>query len=393
MRRPRTRNHQHHEATHESEAAEAEYLFSAPPMEPQGVEEAIVVLFALRRWRAGVAVRDTRIDADWCRFGRRLTYHDSTSMFKDVMKMANDGWDVVKAASPTWPWSISGVPKPAMDLNGYPIGLGNLPSQGYALDMFVFTHNGGIYPIGVYTLTFDGDGTVEIINGNQPAQVFSQAGGSGSPSNVYINSTNNNGIVIVITSSNASDYVKNIRLVMPGFQNSYLSEPFNPAFLSEFEPMQQVRMMGLMGLNNTSTQNVGLTWADYTPATYFTQATPTGVNVEYLVDLANVLQENMWVNIPVGADSSFVTNFAQYVEQNLDSNLKVYVEYGNEVWNRVYSSEWSYVNKYAVANNSLFFKPTRFLLPTPGMSCGCSCWSDRSRPACGGESIRRALEF
>ncbi len=168
--------------------------------------------------------------------------------------MANDGWDVVKAASPTWPWSISGVPKPAMDSNGYPIGLGNLPSQGYALDTFVFTHNGGIYPIGVYTLTFDGDGTVEIINGNQPAQVFSQAGGSGSPSNVYINSTNNNGIVIVITSSNASDYVRNIRLVMPGFQNSYLSEPFNPAFLSEFEPLQQVRMMGLMGLNSIDSE-------------------------------------------------------------------------------------------------------------------------------------------
>ena len=82
--------------------------------------------------------------------------------------------------------------------NGYPIGLGNLPSQGYASDTFVFTHNGGIYPTGVYTLTFDGDGTVEIINGNQPAQVFSQAGGLGSPSNVYITSTNNNGIVIAI---------------------------------------------------------------------------------------------------------------------------------------------------------------------------------------------------
>ena len=142
---------------------------------------------------------------------------------------------------------------------------------------------------------------------------------------------------------------------MPGFQNSYLSEPFNPAFLSEFEPLQQVRMMDLMGLN-TSTQNVGLTWANYTPSTYFTQATPTGVNVEYLVDLANVLQENMWVNMPVGADSSFITNFAQYVEQNLDSNLKVYVEFGNEVWNTGYSNEYKYVNNYAVANKLTFFQ-------------------------------------
>ena len=114
-------------------------------------------------------------------------------------------------------------------------------------------------------------------------------------------------------------------------------------------------MMGLMGLN-TSTQNVGLTWANYTPSTYFTQATPTGVNVEYLVDLANVLQENMWVNMPVGADNSFVTNFAGYVEQHLDSNLNVYVEYGNEVWNSDYHTAWLYVDQYAIANNLSFFQ-------------------------------------
>ena len=137
---------------------------------------------------------------------------------------------------------------------------------------------------------------------------------------------------------------------MPGFQNSYLSQPFNPAFLSELEPLQQIRVGGLMGIN-TSTQNVGLTWANETPVTYRTQTKSTGVSVQYLVELANVLQENLWVNMPVGADSSFVTNFSQYVEQNLDSNLKVYVEYGNEVWNYTYGNEWSYVDNYAKANN------------------------------------------
>ena len=99
-----------------------------------------------------------------------LTYASTTSMFKDVMKMSVDAWDVVKAANPTSPWSISGVPEPTMDSNGYPIGLGNLPSQGYALDTFVFTHNGNHYPVGAYTLTFDGSGTIEILNGTQTPQ-------------------------------------------------------------------------------------------------------------------------------------------------------------------------------------------------------------------------------
>ena len=83
-------------------------------------------------------------------------------------------------------------------------------------------------------------------------------------------------------------------------------------------------MTGLMQIN-TSTQNVGETWASYAPATYFTQTGPSGVNVQYLVQLANILQENLWVNMPVGVDSAFLTNFSQYVAQNLDSNLKVYV--------------------------------------------------------------------
>jgi hypothetical protein len=172
-----------------------------------------------------------------------LTYYTTTSIFKDVMKMSVDKWDVVEAASPTFPWSISGVPEPTMDSNGYPIGLGNLPSQGYALDTFVFLGSGPHYPIGTYTLTFDGNGTVEVLNGTSEApQVFSQSGGSGSPSNVYINQTNGEGIIIVILSSNASDYVRNIRLVMPGFQSSYLTQPFNPAFLSEAAPLQQIRV-------------------------------------------------------------------------------------------------------------------------------------------------------
>jgi hypothetical protein len=283
-----------------------------------------------------------------------LNYWDTTLMFKDVMKETDPTWFEIYDSGPLIQPS-SPLPLPAMDSNGYPIGLGNLPSDGLGVATRVFENNGDIYPTGTYTLTFDGSGTVEIIASEQPPQVFSQSGGLGSPSNVYINSTWGLGIQISIVSSNPSDYVRNIRLVMPGFQNSYVSEPFNPAFLSELEPFQFMRVGGLMQLN-TTTQNVGETWAEETPVTYRTQTNSGGVSVQYLVELANILQENLWVNMPVGADSSFVTNFSQYVAANLDSNLKVYVEYGNEVWNTGYFDEWNYVNQYATANNLNFWQ-------------------------------------
>jgi hypothetical protein len=289
------------------------------------------------------------------------TYYTPSPMFVDVMKETADSWTVA-SPSTVGLTNVSGVSEPPMDSNGYPEGLGNLPSQNLCLYTSVFTNNGATYPTGVYTLTFDGDGTVGIANGNENQQVFSQSGGTGSPHNVYINFDAGTGIEIEILASNPADYVDNIRLVMPGFQNTYTTQPFNPTYLAQLEPFQTLRMTGPMNLN-TTTQQVGMTWSEETPFTYRTQTAATGVSVQYLVDLANTLQENLWVAMPVGANTSYVTNFSQYVEQNLDTNLNVYVEYGNEVWNTGYSNEWNYVNNYATSNG-LTFEQSNAILAT-----------------------------
>ena len=65
--------------------------------------------------------------------------------------------------------------------------------------------------------------------------------------------------------------------------------------------------------------------------------------------------------MPVNADSAFVTNFSTYFADNLDSNLKVYVEYGNEVWNSGYTDANNFVHAYEVANNLEFPQATAVL--------------------------------
>ena len=238
-----------------------------------------------------------------------------------------------------------------MDQNDYPVGLGNLPSQGYGLATCMFVNDGNHYPTGTYTLTFDGAGTVDIVNFTGPVQVFSQNGGLGTPFNVNIPTALSGGIVVAITSSDPADYVRNIRLVMPGLESTYQTQPFNPQYLSTLQGFSYLRF-GSIGVNNASwNEEVGMTWADETPVTYRTQAKTTGESVEYMVDLCNELHENMWVNMPVGSDSTYLTNFATYVKDNLDPGLKVYVEYGNEVWNSGYTAEWNYVSAYATANS------------------------------------------
>jgi len=59
----------------------------------------------------------------------------------------------------------------------------------------------------------------------------------------------------------------------------------------------------------------------------------TGAALEYMVEIANVLNTDPWFNIPHLANDDYVKNYAEYVRDNLNENLDIYVEYSNEVWN------------------------------------------------------------
>ena len=52
-----------------------------------------------------------------------------------------------------------------------------------------------------------------------------------------------------------------------------------------------------------------------------------------MIELCNEAQKDMWINIPVMATPQFVQSLAQLIYTDLDPNLNVYVEYGNENWN------------------------------------------------------------
>ena len=52
-----------------------------------------------------------------------------------------------------------------------------------------------------------------------------------------------------------------------------------------------------------------------------------------MIELCNEAQKDMWINIPAMATPQFVQSLAQLIAAELDPNLNVYVEYGNEDWN------------------------------------------------------------
>lgn len=103
---------------------------------------------------------------------------------------------------------------------------------------------------------------------------------------------------------------------------------FNPDWLAHLEGSRGIRFMDWMGTNN-STQSA---WQDRPRPEDFSYSW-RGAPVEIMIELANRLGSDPWFNMPHLADDGYVQAFAETVYEKLATDLKVYVEYSNEVWN------------------------------------------------------------
>lgn len=203
-------------------------------------------------------------------------------------------------------------------------------------------------PTGIYTILYDGEGKLEYpganITNTSPGRDEIQVGKGGF--NLYI------------TKTNPADYIRNIRVLLPGgscnnafnyaknstdcagnykpFEDTYQSEPFHPIFLAEHRPFKTIRLTDLMVTNrlvnkpdNQEPKQV-IDWDDYPTRS---DATWSPVPVEILVNLANTLQADAYINIPHTANNNFVKTLAKVTKATLDKDLNLYVEYSNEVFN------------------------------------------------------------
>jgi hypothetical protein len=135
-------------------------------------------------------------------------------------------------------------------------------------------------------------------------------------------------IFLRVTATDPKNYVRNIRVIMPGFEATYRDNPWHPKFLERWRGAACLRFMDFMHTNGSHVTS----WSERPrpeDATFSTK----GVPAELLVDLANRLQADPWFCMPHKADDDYVRRFALLVKERLDPRLKAYVEYSNEVWN------------------------------------------------------------
>jgi hypothetical protein len=85
-------------------------------------------------------------------------------------------------------------------------------------------------------------------------------------------------------------------------------------------------------LSTNHSANAIVSWADR-PTRERKPTEAEGARWETIVELANTVRRDPWINIPVRANDDYVRNLATLLRDTLDPSLAVYVEYSNELWN------------------------------------------------------------
>ncbi|MBI5840909.1 MAG: S-layer homology domain-containing protein [Chloroflexi bacterium] len=189
----------------------------------------------------------------------------------------------------------------------------------------------GHYPSGQYILLYDGEGTLEY--GYDAAFDASLSTTGRDVLNV---TPTQNGIWIKITETDPNhtgNYIRNIRVIMPGYESTYASQVFHPTFLNLIQKYKVFRFKDWMATDGSIQPG---DWDSRPKQTDARWTAGQGVPLETMIELSNRMKMEPWFNMPHTATDDYITQFATLTRDTLDPSLKVYIEYSNEVWNSNY---------------------------------------------------------
>lgn len=238
----------------------------------------------------------------------------------------------------------------AWDENGF-------PTAGQSVVARVGVSYGATLPDGEYVLTWEGDG--EVIFYNSSWTLVSEDLTSSPKRRVYDVTTDDSGIGVRYLSFPAT----NVKLWIPGYENH--PSLWNPEYLCYMEGLQD-GVLRMMDLNETN-HSEQTTWNSRTPrhwSTYINNNNNStdydvvgAVSYEAMIELCNEMNSDMWVCVPHLADDTYIANLAHLIKTGVDletgeqttqplhPDLKVWVEYSNEVWN------YNFAQSHYVFNN------------------------------------------
>jgi hypothetical protein len=201
------------------------------------------------------------------------------------------------------------------------------------------------YPNGEYVLTWEGDGNVIL---DLATFILVEEDLSGTTKRRVYNVDTSGRIGVRILSFPAT----NIKLWIPDEENN--QSLWSPKYLCYMKAFKN-GVFRFMDANRTNSSQQQY-WADRTPINWSTYTnlnanSSTSYNVngslpyEAMMAFSNEMNSDIWLNIPHMATDTYITNLAHLIKTGIDlvsgeqvtqplkSNLKVWIEYSNEVWN------------------------------------------------------------
>jgi hypothetical protein len=220
---------------------------------------------------------------------------------------------------------------------------------------------GDTFPKGDYTLTWRGEGEVSL-DRPKDAELIKETTENGVHRKVYrlADGPGEFGPQLRFDRFPVTD----LHFYLPGRDET--SGLWNPDYLRVIEPFRGTHLR-FMDLNHTN-HSKQKEWSDRTPVAFTSYLTEHHnrsaelevkgrVPYEAMIELCNTLDADMWITVPHLADEPFVSNLAHLIRMGVDKatgeqvteplkdDLKVWVEYSNEVWN------WNFSQSQHVLNN------------------------------------------
>ncbi|MDY0356138.1 MAG: hypothetical protein RBR19_09690 [Sedimentisphaerales bacterium] len=246
-----------------------------------------------------------------------VTYWSSEIVFVDLFKHSQ----TFKSQAPGKGYAQGGP----LDLtdDGY---VRSLAGGGHFADSIVLSQPTLGYPEGIYTCLYDGRGKIAFAYGVETVEER--------PGRVRIHvRADQNLLTLRVTETDPSDPVRHIRVILPGFEQTYDEQPFHPDFLKRWERFSTLRFMDFQRTNDSKQTH----WSDRATPAFQTQGDDAGVALEYMIRLSNTLGADPWFCMPHMASDDYVRSFAEMVKARLAPGLKIYVEYSNECWNGIFA--------------------------------------------------------
>ncbi|MGB1250976.1 MAG: hypothetical protein ACPG8W_10210 [Candidatus Promineifilaceae bacterium] len=265
-----------------------------------------------------------------------------------------------------------------LDENGWIISLPTSDTEASfrTVGTLMFTKLASQYPEGEYTVFYEGEGTITYGRDAWKDPAKSSPGrdvivvdhdGSLGEGGVYLQ-------IAETDPNNTGEYIRNIRIAMPGFTEADLdANLFHPTFLESISSYKILRMMDWMQTNyeweplaRRRTPRAPLTepvhpldQTDYNPTLSqrdwevdaLWEARPQegdaryssdkGVPWEIMLTLIGQIGADPWFNMPHNATNYYVWASAKMALETLPADRLVFVEYSNEVWNSSFGqSQW-----------------------------------------------------